>query len=160
MKNQKGFSLIELLVVVIIIGIIAAIAIPSLLSSRKAANEASAVSSLRTIHTANATYQASLGNNTQFAPALTNLGPGAVATHANVIDATLQAGAKSGYTFTYNVDATSTAYCTQAQPTGGATSTTGTKSFGVGTDGVLYGGPAHNTVSCADGVRTGGTVLQ
>ncbi len=47
-KNEKGFSLVELLVVVIIIAIVAAIAIPNLLASRRAANEASAVSSLRT----------------------------------------------------------------------------------------------------------------
>ena len=49
-ENEKGFSLIELLVVVIIIAIVAAIAIPNLLASRRAANEASAISSLRTIH--------------------------------------------------------------------------------------------------------------
>lgn len=102
-KKSKGFSLIELLIVVAIILIIAAIAIPNLLRSRISANEASAVGSLRTINSAEIMYLTSYPN-LGFTCNLTALGPptggnSAGSTAAGMIDSTLASGVKSGYNF-------------------------------------------------------------
>ena len=137
MRNkQKGFSLIELLIVVAIILIIAAIAIPNLLRSKMAANEASAVASLRTLNTSIVAYSTTYGND----PALlSNLGcpTGCTvgATTADLIDSVLASGVKSGYTITYVAGAVPiSTYTIVATPVSAAT---GLRNFFTDQSGVI-----------------------
>jgi type IV pilus assembly protein PilA len=152
MRSHKGFSLIELLVVVAVILIVAAIAVPNFLRSRMRANEASAVASLRVLNTAAVTY--SITYPTLGFPAqLTTLGGvnpcSASSTQACLIDDTLAQGAKSGYTFVWTGDGAtpSVSYIVTGAPQ--AVGATGQRMFCTDQSGVIRYDPSGSGCTSA-----------
>jgi type IV pilus assembly protein PilA len=146
-QRQLGFSLVELLMVVGIIGIISAIAVPNLISSRRSANEASAISTLRVLFSAQSTYRASAGTGS-----FGNLGSLQTAGLIDSVVSTSDTTPKSGYLFavTLKNGPNFPAFDATAQPTVyGGPLATGSRSFLVTETGVLYYAQSATAPTCA-----------
>lgn len=140
MRGQKGFSLIELLIVVAIILILASIAVPSLMRARMRANEADAVAALRVIHTSAVAYSTtypSLG----YPATLATLGGAnpctAASTQACLIDDMLAQGYKDGYNFVWTGDALVPSYGFFLTATPQVVGTSGQNMFCIDQSGVI-----------------------
>lgn len=149
MRRQKGFSLIELLIVIAVILTIAAIAIPSMIRAKISANESSAAACIRQISTAQIAYSAAYPQ-AGYAVDLTSLGPGSgnaacassgpTSSTACIIDGVLASGTKSGYQFLSVGDAAggpapNIEFVSSSAPL--SYNVTGTRNYCMATDGVL-----------------------
>jgi type IV pilus assembly protein PilA len=144
MRSQRGFSLLELLIVTVVIVLIAAIAVPNLLAARRAANEGASTSALRTLYMANVSYAASTGNGryagTAGSPGISSLTDLA---NADFIDRVLGGGVRSSYSFLgdrtpASPSAPETFYFAANPAISSGLLLTGTKRFGVATNGVIH----------------------
>lgn len=132
-RKQRGFSLIELLIVVAIIGIIAAIAIPNLLQSQKAARETAALQEVRNIGGAQLQYSLTKGRS-KFADSLATLGAN------SMVDSNMASGTKGGYIFTSGMvsEGPPALFDTTAKPVSVGTFGTGDRSFYSNESNVIY----------------------